>query len=99
VTGSIGGFNSQMALDLTGLDRTRTKPRKRRAEAEIRSGVDPFDYLCQRLGEYTRVRDHANAERLCLELMPYCKPKLRTVDLNMSASRPTPSHVPARACV
>jgi hypothetical protein len=61
-----------------------SKSRKRRSEAEIISGVDPFAFMCTRLGSYRDKGDVANAERIAEVLMPYVKPKLRSVDLNLS---------------
>lgn len=54
--------------------------RKRRGEAAI-MGADPFEYLLNRFinAKSTDVKD-----RLALELMPYVKPKLKSVDMHQT---------------
>lgn len=76
-----------MAEDNTTGDRKtpgRTNPK--RGEAAVR-GFDPFDYLLTRAINST---DQAERDWLALELMPYCKPKLKAVevtgDMNMTVT-------------
>lgn len=62
------------------------KPRKRRTEFEILSGVDPLDFLAIRLGKYIDAGDMQNAERICLETLPYIRPRLKSIDHQLSGS-------------
>lgn len=64
----------------------RNRPRKRRSEAEIIAGICPFDYLCARFGQYRDLGKHDKAQELALELMPYVKPKLKSIDHKLSGS-------------
>ena len=58
-----------------------------RASAEAKKkGFDPFSYMVARGKAYANAKDYANAERVAMELMPYVKPKLRTVDMKMDAT-------------
>ena len=53
--------------------------RQRRGEAAM-MGFDPFRYLVERCLYYWY---SAHRDKLALELLPYCKPKLKAVDMKM----------------
>lgn len=65
----------------------RTNPK--RGEAAIR-GFDPFDYL---LTKAINSKGEDERERLALELLPYCKPKLKA--LEMKGDMKSPSRSPS----
>ncbi|MFT3973168.1 MAG: hypothetical protein QM699_06885 [Amaricoccus sp.] len=60
------------------------KPRRRRTEFEILSGVDPLDFLATRMAKYIAEKDMPNAERIALETMPYIRPKLKSIEAKIS---------------
>jgi hypothetical protein len=55
-------------------------PNPKRGEAAI-AGFDPFTYLLNRA---IKAKSVATKDRLALELLPYCKPKLKAVELSGS---------------
>ena len=60
---------------------------QRKAMSEAKGkGFDPFTYMVAQGKKYVAAGDHGNAERVAMELMPYVKPKLRTVDMKMDAT-------------
>lgn len=74
----------------------KTQRKRRRGEAAIKAGIDPFDYLLEQFersykalkrgggSAETRLKHQERADQLAAELLPFIKPKLRAVSVTQA---------------
>jgi hypothetical protein len=62
---------------------SRYKRKGRTAQTVIEAGFDPFEYL---LKEARTATSKARRDRLALELLPYVRPKLRSVEMTATVN-------------
>ena len=58
-----------------------------KAERKAKSiGFEPFDYLLKEALKAVTADDHKEAKRIAIELLPYVKPRLRSIEAKLDTN-------------